>query len=264
MTDTPQFPRWLLRKPSQDATARVFCFPYSGVGASMFNQWPQWIGTAEVCPLQLPARENRVREKHYGTYEALAESLIEPLLPYLDRPFVFFGHCAGSLPAFETALRLADLGLPAPRQLVVSAQVAPHHCPHDRFLDMDEEELGEELSYLVRKRGGTPHPLLIELTLDVLRQDLNANRVYRRDRPAHLPTGITVLHWADDTEVTPAQIQGWRDYSEDVSFPVLDGGHYEFLSAPHPLLELLRSLACGPERTDRRTAGTGQVQGGGN
>lgn len=243
-TTTRGFPRWLLRRPADEAAARVFCFPYSGVGASMFNRWPRWLKTVEVCPIQLPARENRIREPHYGTYQQLAESVVDPLRPYLDRPFVFFGHCAGSLPAFETALRLAELGLPTPQRLVVSAQAPPHHCPHDRFLDLTDEELAAELGKIVMARGGEPHPLLIELTLDMLHRDLDANRVYTRERTV-LPFGVTVVHWSADHEVDLGLLRDWHGYADDVRFAELPGGHYEFLTAPAPLLDLLTGHALG-------------------
>jgi surfactin synthase thioesterase subunit len=241
-------PGWLLRRPVDTAAGRVFCFPYSGIGASMFNRWPRWIGGPggiEVCPLQLPARENRMRVPHFGTYQALADALIPELRRYLDRPFVLFGHCAAALAAFETVRRLAVYGGPLPRRLVVSAQVPPHLCPHDRFLDYDDERLAAELADLVVARGGQPHPLLIEMVLDVLHRDLAANRVYRTDAPVRVPAGITVLHWADDPEVTPGELDEWAGYADDVRFAVLAGGHYEFLSGgPELLDELTREVAA--------------------
>ncbi|GAA3828455.1 thioesterase domain-containing protein [Streptomyces coacervatus] len=251
-----KFPRSLLRKPSEDAAARVFCFPYSGVGASMFNQWPRMIGEVEICPVQLPARENRFREAHYGTYQGLAQNLADELLPYLDRPAVFFGHCAGSLPAFETALRLAEIGGPVPREVVVSAQVAPQHCPKDRFLDMTDEALGAELSQLVVARGGDAHPMLIELTLHVLHQDLDANRLYHRPEPTRLSSAITALTWREDREIEPGELTGWREWSEHVTFAELPGAHYAFLNAPPELTRLLHSLALpgAPLRTETESS----------
>lgn len=231
--------RWLLRRPVPQSRGRIFCFPYSGIGASMFNKWPGSIDGVEVCLIQFPARENRIREPHYQTYERLAEELVDALPPYLDRPFVFFGHCAGALPAFETARRLADLGLPTPARVVVSAQVSPHHCPRDRWLDLDEEELRAELAALTRRRGAEPHPLHLELTMDVLRRDLDANRVYHHAQPVTIPSGIAVLHWSDDGEVQAAELTGWAAYAADVSFTTLPGGHYEFLAGPPALLNLL-------------------------
>ena len=85
--------RWLLRNPSPDSAARVFCLPYSGCGASMYHRWPRFLGDVEVCPVQLPGRENRLREPSAETYQELAERLIPALRPQLDRPFALFGHC---------------------------------------------------------------------------------------------------------------------------------------------------------------------------
>ncbi|MFB8280471.1 thioesterase II family protein [Nocardia colli] len=92
----------------------------------MFTQWPRQIGLAEVCLVQFPGRENRIRDEHFGSYERLAVHLAEELRSLLSTPYAFFGHCSGALPAFETAVRLEELGLPAPEVLVVSGQVAPH------------------------------------------------------------------------------------------------------------------------------------------
>ncbi|MCU7821182.1 thioesterase II family protein [Kitasatospora sp. DSM 101779] len=233
---------WLLRRPRTDPVGRLFCFPYSGVGASMFSRWPEEIDGIEVCPVQPPGRENRSREAHYGSYERFAADLVEFLRPYLDRPFAFFGHCAGALPAFETALRLAETGLPAPARLYVSAQVAPHDCPHDRYLDLDEEQLRGEMSNLVTLRGGTPHPVLIDLALEVLHEDLEVNRVYRRPAPVALPGPVTVLEWTEDTEISLDQMAGWRHYAEAVEYTALPGGHFDFLSAPPLLMKTLSFL----------------------
>lgn len=113
---------WFVRPPSADHPARIFCFPFSGSGASAFSAWPAAIDDVEICPVQFPGRENRLGHPHYGTYENLAASLVEPLEPLLDRPYAFFAHCAGAMPAYETVLRLAELGLRGPDCLVVSGQ----------------------------------------------------------------------------------------------------------------------------------------------
>lgn len=230
--------RWLLRTPDAQSTGRIFCLPYSGVGASMFNRWPRWLGTIEVCPVQLPGRENRLREPHYGSYQELSVRLAAGLLPWLDRPFVFFGHCAGALPAFETVRQLAGAELP-PHRLVVSGQVAPHDCPHDRFLDCTDEQLLAELEKLTVMRGGEVHPAWLDMGLRILRDDLGANGVYWLAEPVRVTAGITVLHWSDDPEVTEQELAGWQSYADSVRFAVLDGGHYDFLGAPKALLDEL-------------------------
>jgi surfactin synthase thioesterase subunit len=230
--------RWLLRQPEEEAAARIFCFPYAGVGASMYASWPATVGGAAICLLQLPGRENRLREPHFGSYQALADQLVEQLLPYLDRPFGFFGHCSGALPSYLTALRLAQAGLPTPETLFVSALVAPHHGPHSRFLSMVDDELRIELAGLTRATGGTPDPDLIELSLPVLRADVEAYRGYLQAEPVVLPSRITAIGWSDDPELTPGQLADWAECAAPERFRqvVLPGTHYSFLSAPQALL----------------------------
>ncbi|MYU20486.1 thioesterase [Streptomyces sp. SID8352] len=247
--------KWLLRRPGPDAAARVFLFPYAGVGASMYTLWPERIGGAELLPVQLPGREARLREPHFGTYEELAGPLVDALAPHLDRPFVFFGHCSGVLPAVEAVRELERRGLRLPDRLVVSSQVAPHDGPYGRLLDLGEDELAGELAALARAAGGEPHPDLIELGVSVLAADIEANRRYRVDAPFPLPTALTSVGWRGDEVIPPALMGGWSAYvPEDALREVLlDGAHYDFLKAPAPLVEVLAHdlapLAPGTETT---------------
>lgn len=242
--------KWLLREPREDATARLFCIPYAGMGASMYARWPKQLGTAEVVLVQPPGRENRLREPHMKTFEEFAEHAVEALAPYFDRPYALYGHCAGSLPAFTMAQRLHELGLPMPERIYVASQVPPHLCPHDRYLDMTRTQLGEELADVARAMGGDPHPTLIELALDVLMGDLEPSRHYSLPAPVRLPVGITVLRWRDDHEVSPDAVAAWAEYGTDVRFADCDGGHYDFLGAPDDLMKVLDAdldaAACRP------------------
>ncbi|WP_329263191.1 thioesterase domain-containing protein [Streptomyces sp. NBC_01478] len=230
---------WFVRPPSTDHPARIFCFPYSGTGASAFSAWPAMMADTAVCPVQFPGRENRLAHPHYGTYENLADCLVDPLMPLLDRPFAFFGHCAGALPAYETVVRLAELGLPGPDCLFVSGQPAPHDASRDRMLTMTESELRAEVESFVRGRGIEPRPDMVDVGLSVLLGDHAAARAYRRTEPVEVRCPIVVLHWRDDPETSLDQLQGWRRYSDSVDFQVVDGGHYDFANAPDKLRELL-------------------------
>jgi surfactin synthase thioesterase subunit len=224
----------------------------------MYRRWPARLGRVEICPLQLPGRENRVRQAHYGTYEALAEQLAEALPPYLDRPYGFFGHCGGVLPGFETALALVERGQPAPAHFFVSSQVAPHEGPYGRFLRLSRAELGAEIRGLLRATsGGEPMPELIELYLEVLIADVEANKRYRKPAPVRLPCPITVVGWTGDAEVSPGLMGGWSACGE-ARFLLLEGDHYAFLGPPEPLLvELRRDMERAVARSAARAAAPG-------
>jgi surfactin synthase thioesterase subunit len=230
---------WFLREPSPDAVARLFVMPYSGCGASMYRTWPQMIGNVEVCPIQLPGRENRMREDHFETYERLADDLAVALEPFLDRPYAFFGHCAAALPSYETILRLIEQGSPAPVRLFVSSQVAPHEGPYGRFLSLNDEELIEVMVTLMRSMGGNPLPDLMDLYLSILKKDRQANIMYKKDAPFRLPCPITAISWDRDFEVEANVMTGWKDCGE-TKFLQLEGEHYTFLQAPPALIETFK------------------------
>lgn len=224
----------------------------------MYHRWPRRIGDVDVCLIQPPGRENRIREPHYGTYQELARSLLEFLPPHLDKPYGFFGHCGGALPGVEMALHIAEAGLPAPSRVFVSSQVAPHDGPTGRFLTMSRDELAGELRNLIVSLGGTPAPQLVELGLDLLIADLDANRRYVVPDPQPLPCAITAIGWTDDREISLDQMGGWKDLADDCRYVLLEGGHYSFLDGPAALLEELeRDLMAAAGQTSASTASSG-------
>ncbi|MEO5877715.1 MAG: thioesterase, partial [Streptosporangiaceae bacterium] len=129
-------------------------------------------------------------------------------------------------------------GYPAPTRLFVSSQVAPHQGPAGRFLEMSDEALAQEVKELIVQLGGKPVPSLIEMSLGILRADVEANKRYRPAVPTRLTTPITALGWSADAEVDHRLMDGWSDCG-DTTFKVLDGTHYRFMDAPEELMETL-------------------------
>src|SRR5437870_3798527 len=90
------------RKARKHARMRLFCFPYAGGGAPVYRAWPNDLPhEVEVCPLQLPGRENRLGETPFTRMEPLIDALTQALTPYLDMPFALFGHSMGAAVAYE-------------------------------------------------------------------------------------------------------------------------------------------------------------------
>lgn len=238
MTSAVRKPRWFPRTPLPQARARVFLLPYSGCGASMYRLWPTEFEGVNFCPVQLPGRENRLREPAFDTYQELADALATELESYLDIPYAMFGHCSAALAGYETAVRLVERGHPAPARLFVSSEVAPQDGPYGRFLELEDAELAEELRELMNGLGGTPSPSFIDMTLRVLRQDIEANRRYHLAAPPVLPNPITSIGWSGDVGMEPYRMAGWSACGQTTQV-VLDGGHYAFIAAPEALLRLI-------------------------
>jgi hypothetical protein len=60
----------------------------------------------ELCAVQLPRRETRLREKPFVRLPSLVRAVRESLRPYLHKPFAFFGHSMRALSSFEVAREL--------------------------------------------------------------------------------------------------------------------------------------------------------------
>src|SRR5262245_3883451 len=107
---------WIVRpRPDASAPARLFCFPYAGLGVSVYRPWPALFPQGvELVLMQPPGRESRWGEKPFLDVSAAADAATTAMLPYLDLPFAFFGHSLGALVAFEVSRRLRQRGQAQP------------------------------------------------------------------------------------------------------------------------------------------------------
>lgn len=229
---------WLPRRPNPEATARLFCFPFAGVGASAYRQWPTQIGDLEVCPVQLPGRENRMREPTYQTFEAFAEDAAEGLLAYFDRPFAFFGHCMGALLGYALLVKLAENKQPLPARYYASSSLVPHEGffgpYHPR---MSDETLIGELRKIIRMFGNEePMTELLQLSVRILRKDVEMCFGYCPTGPRQLPCPISTIAWSNDPDVSAQEMVRWSEYGQ-VNRHVLMGDNFTVVTAPASLLQ---------------------------
>src|SRR4051812_1322263 len=118
---------WLVcRSRRPEARLRLICFPYAGVGASIYRRWPAALpADIEVWAVQNPGRENRIREKPSTSIDELVDAIRGELGSLLERPFALFGHSMGAVLATELARKLHVAGI-EPVHLIVSGRRPPH------------------------------------------------------------------------------------------------------------------------------------------
>jgi surfactin synthase thioesterase subunit len=227
---------------SADVKMHLFCFPYAGGGAAVFQGWVRNLplGIA-LAPARLSGRETRLDERPIDSMDLLISALGEAIAPHLDKPFALLGHSMGAAVAFELARALRQSGKPAPAGLFVSAARAPQlrrgHLPPPAPSDA---ELLEEL----RRLNGVPPELLeneewMRLALPALRADatLYRNYVYTEAPPLDCP--IRAYGGLDDERISRAQMEAWAEQTtKDFSLQMFPGGHFflkthqaEFLAA---------------------------------
>jgi medium-chain acyl-[acyl-carrier-protein] hydrolase len=256
----PPAERWLAyREVNPRARLRLFCFPYAGGGASAYRGWAASLpADVEVCPVQLPGRESRLREPAFERPEALVAALADALAAHFDLPFAFFGHSMGAMLSFELARELRRRASALPLHLFVSGRRAPQVPAREEDIhDLPEPEFLAKL----RELNGTPeevlqHSELMRLLIPVLRADFAVNETYvfRPEEPLNL--GISAFGGLGDLEVSREDIVGWSEHARGpFRLRMLPGDHF-FLHCARDLVtaSVARDLAEIARRAELRSA----------
>jgi len=226
-------------RPNPRARLRLFCFPFAGGGASTYRSWPAHLpADIDVAAVQLPGREDRLREPAFHDARAVCSKLIDVLAPHFDRPFALFGHSMGALLAFELAQMLCAAGGPAPAHLFVSAHCGPRkaHCLPSVVGLSDRE-----LVALLQTLSGTRDEVLqdadvMTLLLPLFRADLTICETYRYGAPEPLRCPISAFGGTFDDYVRRADVVAWRAETRGgFQARMFPGGHF-FLNEAKPRL----------------------------
>lgn len=242
---------WIVRMERRCApTLRLFCFPFAGSGASIYVPWMKQIPQeVEVCSVQPPGREGRIRERAFNQLRPLASAIAKALAPYVQIPFVMFGHSMGATTAFEVTHFLEKAGLCLPKLLIVSGCPAPQlPCPGPVLSRLSDAELTEVLA----NKGNTAPQLLrdrefMAMVLPTIRADLEAVETYKYEQYMPLQCPIVTIGGSLDRDVSVEQLDAWREQSKGkFSRCMVTGDHLFLLSSQreviHIVLENLRKV----------------------
>ena len=236
------------KREREQAELRMFCFPYAGGSALLFNKWEMSLPPAvQVIPVELPGRGARLQQSPYVSLPSLLDDLEPAILPMLDKPFVFFGHSMGAIIAFELARSLRKKYGHQALSVIASGRRAPqvpksepdtYHLPHEEFI--------AELT----KLEGTPKEVianaeLMEFMIPLLRADFQLVQTYEYSPAAPLECPITVFGGLQDRYVTLDKLSPWKDQTTSkYSLHMLPGDHFFLRSSQTQLLRLLTRELC--------------------
>lgn len=230
--------RWVRRFRDDDrCETKLVCFPHAGGGASAYRTWPLGLPSdIGVLAVRYPGREDRFGDPFPPGLEALADDIADAMGELTRHRLVLFGHSMGASVAHEVALRLQKRGCP-PAALCVSARRPPHSLGAQRkFFGPDEKIIAHVVHFDESRAAVFADPDLREIVLPAVRADYRMVDDYRGgDRP---PLACPVYGYAghDDSELTPDQMRGWADMTDDAfRLRVLPGGHF-YLSAEEAAL----------------------------
>jgi medium-chain acyl-[acyl-carrier-protein] hydrolase len=237
---------WLPKvRPKAGVEIRLFCFPYAGGTTYTYHNWQSLLPPEiEVCPVELPGRGVRIGEPPETRITCLVESMTPALLPYMDKPFAFFGHSMGGLISFEFARELRKLRQPQPAHMFVSACPSPHRRRSRQRVtyNLPEPEFVEEL----RRLGGTPRevleePELTQFIFPLLRADFEACQTYDYVPEPPLDCPLTLLGGLQDKELSRGELEEWREHTTSTCVVRMLAGDHLFVNTAQPLI--IRMLA---------------------
>lgn len=241
--------RWIVcPRPRPEAVLRLYCLPYAGAGASAYVRWhlelPEEV---EICPLQLPGRENRYREPAVTEMAEMVSTLQCVLRSHVDRPYVIFGHSLGALVALELSRALQSSEDRSPLALIVSGRRPPQlpdpEADWGALSSLSDELLIQEIG---RRYQPLPEPILRDphmraFYLRVLRADLAVLDGYVHRVAPPLACPIIALGGRDDKNIEG--LEQWQTHSRcPLQTHILPGGHFFLQSARTELLALLSKL----------------------
>jgi medium-chain acyl-[acyl-carrier-protein] hydrolase len=225
---------------------RLFCFPYAGAGASIYFSWARAMPELplEICSIQLPGRENRLKEPLFFSLPPLIDSLGAALQSRLDQPFCFFGHSMGALISFELTRYLRDKGWAMPHRLFLSGSAPPqiresrnlHHLPDEEFI----QRLAEH--YRGLPEGIFDHPEMRDMMLPILRADFSVLETYEYRKETALDCPCSVFGGTDDPAVSTGILGLWQEQtSRPLSVRLFPGDHFFIKNARSDLLKAILS-----------------------
>lgn len=231
---------YLLRRPTNTPPVhRLFCFAYAGGGAGSYFGWYHLLPPdIELVAIQLPGRENRIRESLDNEMVSVVSKIIVEMKPLLDLPFSFFGHSFGALLAYECCVGLQRVGQKVPVHLVTSGANPPgwtQRLPQQQVVNLALTRLRERFGW----RSADEVDLdIAAFALQVLRADLDM-MLGHCFTVAVLPLHLTILGAADDPVVSPAALQRWTSFALTNDLVITTGGHFFVDVQAERIVELL-------------------------
>lgn len=207
----------------------MFCFPHAGAGAGAFTPWARRLPQeAELCAIRYPGRENRIDEAPFEDLHLLVNALEPVITPLTDRPFVFLGHCSGSVVALEVARLIHDRHGRLPVALFVSSIAGPvrhssesiHLLPREAFFERVAQYGGIDASVL-------DDPEIMDVFEPTLRGDFRIAEERPSQHTAPLDVPITAVGGRHDPFVSFEDLMAWREEtSAEFSVQHIEAGHF--------------------------------------
>jgi surfactin synthase thioesterase subunit len=175
--------------------------------------------------------------------DGIARSMHHELMRTPEIQYGFYGHSLGAVIAFETARRLAALGVRGPSRLFVGACRTPELPPILPTVGRLSED--EFLEAVQQRYGGIPaavleEPELLEMILPIMRADFAAYEDYCYEVGPGLACPITAFAGTGDPVVRTEDMAGWAHHtSGPFELHAVPGDHFFLAQSRDRVLDVI-------------------------
>lgn len=241
---------WILRPQRvTDPRAKLFCFPFAGSGASTFAGWSRELASEgiEVLGVQLPGRENRLRERRIANAMRIAATLCDELEEELGVPFLLYGHSMGGLLAFETAREMRRRSFPPAAALIVGASRPPHvPSPEPSIHRLSDKQFVNQLRDRFRSvtLNSLEDPEIRKIYQPILRSDFELMETYAFRSESPLDCPVIAIRGSEDPSLSAGEQERWRELSSGpFRMQTVAGDHFFVRTARQAVHEIIRREA---------------------
>ncbi|MEV5210949.1 amino acid adenylation domain-containing protein [Micromonospora sp. NPDC053740] len=240
----------------------LVCFPYAGGNAVNFRSLATELARDGIAVLgvELPGHDFTGDAESLEDVLALARRVCDEIAEKVSTPVLLWGHCAGAVPALETARLLELEGVPAARVFVGALLLESAEALRE---EMTEVSAASARSLLDRLRADNAYVELDALKPeradvvsrayrhDVLTSNSHLLRIHEDPSAYRVDTPVEVVLARDDasTARSAGAYEGWKAVSDRVTLHELEqGGHYFVSTRPTDAAELVRTACRASDR----------------
>lgn len=213
--------------PKAKARARLFCLPYAGSGATLYRKWQSiFKEDIDVCPIQLPGRENRLSEKQYTDVKNLAFEIYKQISDLFDKPYFIFGHSMGGVITYELARIIEEHGEIMPKWIYMSASsVFSANRGSKPVHTLDDKELRYYLKKYITDIPEADNEIYQKIFFPLIRNDYQLVENYYHCHEKQLSCGIHTFASISDKVFNTQLIEKMSFFTKDFQIKYIEGDH---------------------------------------
>jgi surfactin synthase thioesterase subunit/acyl carrier protein len=204
---------------------QLFCFHHLGGAASVYREWVKIApDTIEVCPVEMPGRETRLRDACITDFDQLLAELGEEINKKIDGPFALYGHSMGGLVAYEMSRHLEEQYQRNAVHLFVGGLWAPHN--HFGALQQKSFSVSSAIRVADIPPAVTGDPDAMRRLNHIFEADATLFQSYKWVERSKLRSPISVFGGDQDTVASESDLLEWKCCTtEEFAIRIVPGDH---------------------------------------